>query len=271
MELSEDDDEEDELTKNSEADEKHGPIVNAQPNPPYSMIKQFAKTGKARTVHVLYSNGEINVFNLWEKNGSAKKGSEKSKSTSEKKAEEEGKKSRAKNKSTSKDDDTSGAELDDMLGFGGDGMLKNLSKQFQASKVGSTVEYTVSPPIINTATGQEDYVVISSKLRNVSFQKAPLTKLLFGVRREKPQTPFHEESAAWIETLDNFKMIPPHGINRKYHRTGGKRNTQDLQSFVVTLPIVDKDRTIHEVLDNIMKESFQKVFKKRAKTALGHP
>ena len=186
-----------------------------------------------------------------------------------KKKNDKGKNNKNKDSDDDSDDDIFGTN--DETGEVANDIFQQLEDITAA--VGNVMLMSVSEPLYNASGGTVHYIVVCNKTGNAFYVKAPLFVIVMTARFKKLQTPFTINDSqgvpTWVTSFKNYKVIqtPCANVN-KWARRGKKNKTTDGFYFVVTLPIA-KEKMIHEVLDNIKTEYFQKIFKSRSKNSAG--
>ena len=174
-----------------------------------------------------------------------------------------------KGKQSSKGDNASGAgeEDDDSVDFGDPNIKENLHKQIQ-KKEKSLLPVYVSAPFHDTISGTVVYAVFFGKPGNSFMLKAVHQQAIMRLCHMKRLIGNSKNIPKWIDTIADLKVCKvEHGEPSVWYRTS-KGNTTEIIYFVLTVP-EDESDTVHDILDDIIKNFFIKGFKARKKNPAG--
>jgi hypothetical protein len=210
-----------------------------------------------------------------QKRSSAKQGADANDKGSKKKGK--GGKSTKKKTMKNKDDDDSGKggsdsndddDDDDVDDCFGDNLKACLDKQVQ-DKSQRRVSVFVSNMFYNTAKDDVVKSVTCDRPGKTFYAKAEHIKMLMRARHEKMMIGNVNKPVEWIDSIKDIKIRKEeHGRESKWRRTGGKGNTTEVVTFVVSVP-ADEEEQLRIVIENIFNEYFLKIFKKRTHNSAG--
>ena len=174
--------------------------------------------------------------------------------------------SKSSNGDKAKESDDEGCGMFSSPGF------TELAKEHSNKKAGASNNVFVSKPFIITEKNVVKYVVFLGRPEGRGlypyYIKADHAKYLMEMRTKDLKTPFSPTSddvSGFENTMMEINLRDsPFSTTSKWLRVGKKKNTQDIITFTITLPLSKKD-DIRNKLEYIMVEYFQYVFGKQRK------